>query len=221
MNNNENQLVSYIFQGSQLRSFEKDGEICVIAKDVTEALGYVWQRNLISHVPEEWKGVNPINSLGGGIQDMLYLTEPGLYFFLARSDKPLALPFQKWIAGEVIPSIRKTGKYGIPEEFIQKTRDKIDEMVQNADIPLNFQSLGTISGLSRFMKLWVERNLACVHKITERNELSLLRHQLSELAWAYDDIRNLYKHASSAEILLKAQKEFEQERENVKLSVYY
>jgi phage antirepressor YoqD-like protein len=45
---------------------------------------------------------------------MVVLTEQGLYFFLARSDKPLALPFQKWIAGEVIPSIRKTGKYSLP-----------------------------------------------------------------------------------------------------------
>jgi anti-repressor protein len=42
---------------------------------------------------------------------MWVLTEQGLYFFLARSDKPLALPFQKWIAGEVIPSIRKTGGF--------------------------------------------------------------------------------------------------------------
>lgn len=42
---------------------------------------------------------------------MLTLTEQGLYFFLGRSDKPAALPFQKWLAGEVLPSIRKTGGY--------------------------------------------------------------------------------------------------------------
>lgn len=42
---------------------------------------------------------------------MLTLTEHGLYFFLGRSDKPAALPFQKWLAGEVLPSIRKTGAY--------------------------------------------------------------------------------------------------------------
>lgn len=42
---------------------------------------------------------------------MLTLSEQGLYFFLGRSDKPKALPFQKWLAGEVLPAIRKTGKY--------------------------------------------------------------------------------------------------------------
>ena len=41
------------------------------------------------------------------------LSEPGLYFFLGRSDKPGALPFQKWLAGEVIPAIRKTGCYAM------------------------------------------------------------------------------------------------------------
>jgi hypothetical protein len=48
------------------------------------------------------------------MQDMLCLSEPGLYFFLSRSDKPAALPFQKWIAGDVVPSIRKTGSYALP-----------------------------------------------------------------------------------------------------------
>ena len=61
-------------------------------------------------VPEEWKGVQPIHT-PGGMQEMLTLSESGLYFFLARSDKPKALPFQKWLAGDVVPSIRKTGGY--------------------------------------------------------------------------------------------------------------
>ena len=44
---------------------------------------------------------------------MVVLSEQGLYFFLGRSDKEKALPFQKWIAGDVLPSIRKTGTYSI------------------------------------------------------------------------------------------------------------
>ncbi|MDR2697989.1 MAG: hypothetical protein LBB40_05895 [Holophagales bacterium] len=43
----------------------------------------------------------------------LYLTEEGLYFFVCRSDKPKARAFQEWIAGEVLPSIRKTGGYSV------------------------------------------------------------------------------------------------------------
>ena len=47
---------------------------------------------------------------------MLCLSEQGVYFFLGRSDKPRALPYQMWIAGEVVPSIRETGSYSIHKE---------------------------------------------------------------------------------------------------------
>jgi prophage antirepressor-like protein len=59
---------------------------------------------LFKSVPEEWRGGNLISTLGGD-QEMLCISEQGLYFFLARSDKPAALPFQKKIAGEVIPCL--------------------------------------------------------------------------------------------------------------------
>ena len=45
---------------------------------------------------------------------MLCVTENGAYFFLARSDKPGALEFQMWLAGEVVPSIMHTGEYVHP-----------------------------------------------------------------------------------------------------------
>ena len=45
-------------------------------------------------------------------REMLSLTEHGVYFFLGQSDKPKALPYQMWIAGEVVPSIHHTGGYG-------------------------------------------------------------------------------------------------------------
>jgi hypothetical protein len=68
--------------------------------------------NLFGNVPEQWKGHKRIMTLGGE-QDMLCLTEQGVYFFLGRSDKPKALPYQMWIAGDVVPSIRKTGTYTV------------------------------------------------------------------------------------------------------------
>ncbi|WP_018075986.1 BRO-N domain-containing protein [Novosphingobium nitrogenifigens] len=41
------------------------------------------------------------------------LSESGLYKLIMRSDKKEALEFQHWIASEVLPSIRKTGKYAL------------------------------------------------------------------------------------------------------------
>ena len=101
-----------------VRTIEDNGEIWFVAKDVAQALGYPEASNaarLFQSVPEFWKGVKPIHTLGGE-QEMLCLSEQGLYFFLGRSDKKAALPYQMWIAGEVVPSIRKTGSYTLPQK---------------------------------------------------------------------------------------------------------
>ena len=103
---------------------DERGDLLFVAKDVAEALGYSSTSletpgKLFDHVPDEWKGRKPIpvRSENGVIQDreILCLTEQGLYFFLARSDKPSALPFQRWLAGDVVPSIRRNGMYATPQ----------------------------------------------------------------------------------------------------------
>lgn len=105
-------LVPFSFKGASVRVVTDDlGEPWFVAKDVAEQLGYVWNgTSRIEHVPEHWRGVTSVVTPSGS-QQMSVLSEQGLYFFLGRSDKPGALPLQMWIAGEVIPSIRKTGSY--------------------------------------------------------------------------------------------------------------
>lgn len=105
-----NHLIPFIFEGTGIRVVDEPDGVVVVAKDVAEALGYEWNARLLDKVPTEWKGVKRIHT-PGGFQPMSVLSEQGLYFFLNRSDKPKALPMQKWVAGEVLPSIRKTGGY--------------------------------------------------------------------------------------------------------------
>ncbi len=66
-----------------------------MAKDVLLALEYADDYNparTIAHVPNEWKGMHRLHTTGG-TQKLWCLSEPGLYFFIAHSDKPKALPF--------------------------------------------------------------------------------------------------------------------------------
>lgn len=110
------ELTPFSFENHNIRVVTDDnGEPLFVAKDVAEALGYNTSNisDRINHVPAEWRGSVPIATLGG-TQQLLALTEQGLYFFLGRSDKPKALPFQKWLAGDVVPTIRKTGSYALP-----------------------------------------------------------------------------------------------------------
>lgn len=62
--------------------------------------------------------IYPISDELGREQKTNFITEPQLYFLLMRSDKPNAKIFRQWIINEVLPSIRKTGK------FMQKQKKK-------------------------------------------------------------------------------------------------
>lgn len=112
MNNNNISIFKHKLFGDTRFITEGDSFV-VVAKDVCANLGYASLHNLptlLAAVPEIWKGHRPIVT-PGGTQNMLCLSEQGLYFFLGRSDKPAALKYQMWIAGEVVPQIRKTGGY--------------------------------------------------------------------------------------------------------------
>lgn len=114
-------LIPFSFESSEIRFIPEGQSFSVVAKDIAESLGYAWAGiATISHVPKEWRGVNSVQT-PRGIQEMLVLTEQGMYFFLNRSDKPKALPLQKWVAGEVLPSIRQTGGYALPHAQPQPT----------------------------------------------------------------------------------------------------
>jgi prophage antirepressor-like protein len=114
------EILTKDFEQTEIRSIIENGDIWFVAKDLAIALEYPKSsidtiNKLIKKVPEEWRGRKPIPTLGG-IQNLAVVSEQGLYFFVNRSDKPKAIPFQKWVSGEVLPSIRKTGSYSLQTE---------------------------------------------------------------------------------------------------------
>lgn len=78
------------------------------------------------------KGVIQIDTLTpGGVQQMYFINEQNLYKLIMRSDKPKAEPFQDWVCGEVLPSIRKHGAY-MTEQTIEKALTSPDFLIQLA-----------------------------------------------------------------------------------------
>lgn len=51
------------------------------------------------------------------VQQLIFINEKNLYKVIMRSDKPQAEPFQDWVCGEVLPSIRKTGSYSVQQQY--------------------------------------------------------------------------------------------------------
>lgn len=62
--------------------------------------------------------IGVIDSLGRE-QQAIFINEQNLYKVIMRSDKPQAEPFQDWVCGEVLPSIRKNGTYMTPSTIEQ------------------------------------------------------------------------------------------------------
>lgn len=110
---------SYSFNGMNIRTVvREDGEILFVLKDVAEILGYAKTQNLNDLLSEQLGdghvfAVTIPDSLGR-MQTTGCTNETGLYTAISASKKPDAIPFRKWVNGEVLPSIRKTGSYNSP-----------------------------------------------------------------------------------------------------------
>ena len=97
-----------------IRTVTIDGEPWFVGKDIAGVLGYANASKAIAdHVDEEDKLNNEsLSSLGqrGG----WLINESGLYSLILSSKLPNAKKFKRWVTGEVLPAIRKSGHYEAP-----------------------------------------------------------------------------------------------------------
>lgn len=128
----------------RLRATQIDCEVWFAATDVAKALGYRdanqitraldddekrWSEGTLSECTHSHLGIRLIN-------------ESGLYRVLMRSQRLEAIPFQRWLAHEVVPEIRRNGGYiaTSPEDsdadimarallIAQKTIDRKNELI--------------------------------------------------------------------------------------------
>ena len=90
----------------------RDNAPWFVAKDVCNALTINNHNDAISRLDDDEKGVATIDTLGGK-QSMSIINESGLYNLIFQSRKPEAKAFRKWVTSEVLPSIRRTGRYAL------------------------------------------------------------------------------------------------------------
>jgi prophage antirepressor-like protein len=98
------------FNTHQVRTVVKDGEPWFIASDVCATLGYRDAATGARCLDDDEKGTHNVCTLGGE-QKLTVISESGLYALVLRSRKPEARKFAKWVTSEVLPAIRKTGKF--------------------------------------------------------------------------------------------------------------
>ena len=132
-------IQEFKFESFPFSVIERDGEPWFVAKEVCAILEHTNHVRAIQKLEEDEKGVTKVYSLGGE-QDTLIISESGLYTLIIRSNKPNAKKFRKWVTSEVLPSIRKNGKYELglasnelatarEEELLRKIINLQDEVI--------------------------------------------------------------------------------------------
>lgn len=115
-----------VFQNEEfgeVRSLVINNEPWFVGKDVAKALGYENPSKAIrDHVEEEDKKVG-VQNVTPYISDNLgrkqyptFINESGVYSLIFGSKLPSAKKFKHWVTSEVLPTLRKTGKYEIPKD---------------------------------------------------------------------------------------------------------
>lgn len=102
--------------GQQIRTVLRDGEPWFLAREVCAVLGITNTTDFVRSLEDDEYELVPaaLVSNEGRPQDFVNLvTEAGLYSLILRSRKPEAKAFKRWITHDVLPTIRKTGRYEV------------------------------------------------------------------------------------------------------------
>lgn len=123
-----------IFNDSSIRmSLDKDKNVWFVADDIVSVLGYKKSTTAViqQHCNKviDSKDLDGTNELAkkiivkdakGANHAMIAISEPDLYRLIMRSNMPEARNFEKWVVEDVLPQIRKTGKYAVKRKITFK-----------------------------------------------------------------------------------------------------
>ena len=137
------QLSTFNFESNSIRTLAINNEPWFVAKDVCDAIGLTNSRMSLIALDEDEKGVSLIYTPSGQ-QEVNIISESGMYTLILRcrdAVKKGSIPhrFRKWVTSEVLPAIRKTGKYQLqpqqlalpePEKFtFEFTEYELEQLV--------------------------------------------------------------------------------------------
>ena len=107
--------VVFNFGNQSIRTIDQDGEVWFVANDVCTALDISNPRQAITRLDDDERGVIS-NDTPSGTQELNTVSESGLYSLVMGSRKAEAKAFKRWVTHDVLPAIRKTGRYEAPSQ---------------------------------------------------------------------------------------------------------
>ena len=117
---NQSQLSTFNFESNSIRTLAINNEPWFVAVDICRALNLSSPSMAIANLDDDEKYTlsltEGIEGIGKQVQELNLVSESGMYTLILRcrdAVKKGSIPhrFRKWVTSEVLPTIRKTGKY--------------------------------------------------------------------------------------------------------------
>ena len=150
----------------QIRTMTNEkGETFFVGKDIASALGYSKPENAVAvHVDSDDKTTTLIQGTGSNYKTrVVIINESGLYALILSSKLQKAKAFKHWVTSEVLPEIRRTGRYVLGAKELQVLGEKAeycDEVLESVSCFTTTQIAKelsmTVHDLTRFL---VERRV--------------------------------------------------------------
>lgn len=142
----------WVFGSQVIRQGGTRNEPLFVFRDVCEVLGISKHRDAYAKLPEFYRRTRPlrVDGLEGDrmvVREMATVNEAGLWRMFLRSDKPAAEPLIRWVTCEVLPAIRKTGRYECKSGQRGRPRLALDVASMFAE-PKRYMDAQNASGLA-------------------------------------------------------------------------
>jgi prophage antirepressor-like protein len=134
-------IASFEFHNQPVRIVMADGVAMFLVKDLAPILGYSHAREAArTRVDKRDRGTvrNPDATCSGGNPFVLAVNESGLFALVLGSTKPEAQAFRYWVTSEVLPTLRKTGRYEMKAK-VPALLEQISTMLQGRGAAKNRQ----------------------------------------------------------------------------------
>ena len=202
----------------------EQGETFFVGKDVAVALGYSDpQKAIRMHVDDDDKLTGQI-VVSGQNRKAIVINESGLYALILSSKLPQAKTFKRWVTSEVLPAIRKTGRYELTSTELKQLAGKAeycDEVLESISCLTTTQIAKelsmTVSDLTRLLEhrkvmykqsgQWMlyadyARKGYAKSRTTARRDIEGDMHTYTRLVWTEEGRRFIHRLCHDEEVMI-------------------
>ena len=210
---NQTQLSTFNFESNSIRTLAINNEPWFVAVDICRALNLSSPSMAIANLDDDEKYTlsltEGIEGVGKQVQELNLVSESGMYTLILRcrdAVKKGSIPhrFRKWVTSEVLPTIRKTGKYESKTTADDRTglRNAVNMLVSKKGLIysdaynlvhqyMNVETIEDIpadklqSAVEYVHRIVLEGELITEPKKDDRFSFEFTEHELQQIVWAW------------------------------------